>query len=70
MEVPCFYYILKCCSNVLHRGGSRHFHKAVRFVLEQKSDFQTIWRKIKRYRGVIQSENYKVWWKEKWQGRI
>ena len=28
-----------------------------------------LFRNIKRYRGVIQSENYKTWQMEKWQGR-
>jgi hypothetical protein len=28
-----------------------------------------LFRNIKRYRGVIQSENYKTWQIEKWQGR-
>ena len=46
------------------RGGSRSFHNGV--VLFQKPFFL---RNNKRYRHVIQSENYKTWKKEKWQGR-
>ena len=35
------------------------------FLRKTKSDFNTIvLRKIKKYRGVISSENYKIWLKE------
>jgi hypothetical protein len=46
-------------------GGSRHFHKGDPFYFRN----HFFYRNIKRYRDVIQSKNYKTWWKEKWQGR-
>ena len=44
------------------RGGYKHFHKGSR-LKKKNIGFQNnlILRKIKRYRGLIQSENYKTW---------
>jgi hypothetical protein len=47
-------------------GGSRHFHKGEREggdVLFSETIFFLLLN-IKRYRDVIQSENYKTWQKE------
>ena len=50
----------------IYRGGSRHFHKGKGrdvfffvFFLKKKNGIskQSVFRKSKRYRGVIQSEN-------------
>ena len=44
------------------RGGYKHFHKGSRLNKKKyRISKQFVLRKIKRHRGLIQSENYKTW---------
>ena len=67
MLVPVNILPLVIVRSLLDQGLKKiQYLEAAHFFLRKtKSDFNTIvLRKIKKYRGVISSENYKIWLKE------